>query len=418
MSFRIFALSATLFYYTSVSAQSLSWTVRNSGTIKKLRSVAPSTPAVWVAVGDGGTVLRSTDGGRSWGAVPSPAKDDLHGVAFQGSFGLAVGVSGTVIRSTDSGESWSLVPRPTSKILNAVAMSTTSAIAVGEEGTFLHSTDDGAHWTVGGAGVANQFFCVSLDADTAVAGSYGGAVASSLNGGGAWGASILGGGPINGPAFYGVSLTSGRTAIMVGAWPAPGDSALILRSDNDGITWRLQSAPSVGTLFAVAFPDPQHGYVVGDLGTLLTTADTGNHWSQQSTGVSVSLNGVAFAGPDAGVAVGDSGTILQASPGSATGIIGQSGTEQVEPAVFQLSQNYPNPFNPSTTIAYEIPERAFVTLTVYNMLGQHVARLVNTEQESGAHTIQFDGSWLSSGVYFYHLEAGNFVATKKMALVK
>ncbi len=88
------------------------------------------------------------------------------------------------------------------------------------------------------------------------------------------------------------------------------------------------------------------------------------------------------------------------------------------PTKFALMQNYPNPFNPTTTIAYELPTRAKVLLKVYDMLGREVATLVNGEQTAGRYAQPFNASGLSSGVYFYRLQAGNFVETKKMMLVK
>jgi hypothetical protein len=88
------------------------------------------------------------------------------------------------------------------------------------------------------------------------------------------------------------------------------------------------------------------------------------------------------------------------------------------PESFSLGQNYPNPFNPGTTIRYALPTRSPVTLTVFNALGQKVALLQNGEQETGYHEIQFDGSGLSSGVYFYRLRAGEFVETKRLLLLR
>jgi len=88
------------------------------------------------------------------------------------------------------------------------------------------------------------------------------------------------------------------------------------------------------------------------------------------------------------------------------------------PARFTLEQNYPNPFNPTTTIRYALPQRASVSLIVYNTLGQQVAVLQNGEQEAGSHEVHFDGSNLSSGVYFYLLHAGGFIQAKKFVLVR
>jgi hypothetical protein len=85
---------------------------------------------------------------------------------------------------------------------------------------------------------------------------------------------------------------------------------------------------------------------------------------------------------------------------------------------FALDQNYPNPFNPSTQISYSLPQNAKVTLNVYNSLGQMVKVLVNEVQGAGSHEVTFNASDLPSGMYIYRLQAGSFVMTKKMTLLK
>jgi len=88
------------------------------------------------------------------------------------------------------------------------------------------------------------------------------------------------------------------------------------------------------------------------------------------------------------------------------------------PRTAELEQNYPNPFNPSTTIRYALPHKAQVLLTVFNTLGQQVATLVHRQEEAGIYEVKFDGSGLASGVYFYRLQTGSFVETKKLLLLK
>jgi hypothetical protein len=92
--------------------------------------------------------------------------------------------------------------------------------------------------------------------------------------------------------------------------------------------------------------------------------------------------------------------------------------EQGIPTVFSLSQNYPNPFNPSTSITYGLPHKSQVTLTVFNMLGQRVAVLDEGEREAGYYSIVFDGKRLASGMYLYRIQAGGFVQTRKLILMK
>ena len=93
------------------------------------------------------------------------------------------------------------------------------------------------------------------------------------------------------------------------------------------------------------------------------------------------------------------------------------------PSAFALHKNYPNPFNPVTTIRYDIAEAVEVTLTIYNALGQQVRRLVNSPHQPGGYTIIWDGKSdngqvLASGLYIYRLQAGEFVQSRKLLLLK
>ena len=93
------------------------------------------------------------------------------------------------------------------------------------------------------------------------------------------------------------------------------------------------------------------------------------------------------------------------------------------PHNFSLHQNYPNPFNPIANLRYDLPEQAHVTLTVYDLIGREVTQLVNTVQEAGFRSVQWNatdsfGKPVSAGVYLYQIRAGEFVQTKKMVLLK
>jgi hypothetical protein len=93
------------------------------------------------------------------------------------------------------------------------------------------------------------------------------------------------------------------------------------------------------------------------------------------------------------------------------------------PGGYLLSNNYPNPFNPSTSIAFDLPQRSHVTIDIFNLMGQEVARLVDEEYPAGSHTVTWngmssDGQSVPTGIYFYRLKAGDFIATKKMLLLK
>ncbi|MBK9332014.1 MAG: T9SS type A sorting domain-containing protein [Ignavibacteria bacterium] len=99
-------------------------------------------------------------------------------------------------------------------------------------------------------------------------------------------------------------------------------------------------------------------------------------------------------------------------------IIGVQNISTEIPANFSLSQNYPNPFNPVTKLEFGIPELGFVSLKIYDLLGKEVGTLVDENLNPGTYKVEFDGSRLTSGVYFYRIKSGDFTDTKRMMLVK
>ena len=97
----------------------------------------------------------------------------------------------------------------------------------------------------------------------------------------------------------------------------------------------------------------------------------------------------------------------------------QSVEEMIEtPKIFSLRQNYPNPFNPSTTISFDIPLDSYVSLKVFDMLGREVATLISEKMSAGTYTHLWNASGLTSGVYFYSLQAGSYIETKKLLFLK
>ena len=111
--------------------------------------------------------------------------------------------------------------------------------------------------------------------------------------------------------------------------------------------------------------------------------------------------------------------------GILTGVESTENINKIIPASFSLEQNYPNPFNPTTKIRYSIPaslnsskEGNFTQLKVYDLLGNEIITLVNKEQQPGNYEVNFNGTSLASGIYFYTIRIGSFVSTKKMVLLK
>jgi hypothetical protein len=94
------------------------------------------------------------------------------------------------------------------------------------------------------------------------------------------------------------------------------------------------------------------------------------------------------------------------------------GKYQANEFSYTLNQNYPNPFNPSTTIQYNVPQRSYVNLSIYNIIGQRVAVLVDGEKDAGFYSVEFNAVNLPSGVYIYRLQSPESVQTRKMILLK
>ena len=105
-------------------------------------------------------------------------------------------------------------------------------------------------------------------------------------------------------------------------------------------------------------------------------------------------------------------------PYDGNAVSGVESESVTQPLTYSLNQNYPNPFNPTTEIKYSIKESGKVRLSVYDIVGREVVRLIDGEVTAGNHKITVDASALSSGIYFYHIKSGNFTATKKMTLLK
>lgn len=192
------------------------------------------------------------------------------------------------------------------------------------------------------------------------------------------------------------------------------------RTLDGGETWTplpLDTVFSNLSTFYIAYAKGTNGsYVItshspGIPGSAYTT-DDGNTWTYINN---LPLGPAAFSDWNTGWTGGINDTIWKWNSAIlVTSVKEVAGTVDN----FLLEQNYPNPFNPSTTIRYSIPTSEFVKLKVYDVLGNEVATLVNEEKPAGSYEVEFQATELSSGIYFYKLQSGNFVETKKMLLLK
>jgi len=156
------------------------------------------------------------------------------------------------------------------------------------------------------------------------------------------------------------------------------------------------------------------------------SSDTGKSWGKEFELISLRPNDIVFTDENNGwllanqPSTGRKTRIFRTTNGGHGGIVisVDDNDLRINPTGFKLEQNYPNPFNPTTSLQYTIDSRQFVTLKVFDLLGREVATLVNEEKPSGEYEVEFDGTNLPSGIYFYRLKAGQYSETRKMVLLK
>jgi len=220
--------------------------------------------------------------------------------------------------------------------------------------------------------------------------------------------------------FYNVSAggTQQLNSIVFGTPTASGDSLIFqnayctFATENDQL--QIQTSTNGGTTWVPLVT--LNGGVSGPLVTAppqtASFTPTAAQWKYQRLALPVGVNRVQFNGISA-----FGNNLYIDSICYKPAIVGISNNNTVAKE-FSLSQNYPNPFNPTTNIKFGLPTSGNVKLVVFDVLGREVTTLVNEFKTSGIYTVDFDASMLSSGVYFYRIDAGNFTQTKKMLLVK
>lgn len=406
-------LTIVLMVLFSFSVANAQWTVQTSGSTQLLYSVsAVDNNVVW-ACGAAGTVLRTTNGGTNWTSVgAAPVTGALYNIfGIDQSTALVTGsaTNAVVWKTTNGGASWNQVfIQPGGFInvieINAVGTGFMQGDPVGGRWSLFRTLDFGTTWD-------------SLGMYLPQAGSEAG-----------WNNSLY----INGLNYY------------FGT-----NNSKIYSSNNAGLTWTAQPTPEINT-YAVWF-NALNGVSGGTNG--IRTVNGGANWTAVTLPGSGNVNAVTGVGANfwlsrSGTAIyksTDAGATWTTDYTAATAIsdialsrtgngiwaVGATGgiyyteaTTSITPISsnlpdrYSLSQNFPNPFNPSTKINFDIVRAGFVSVKVYNSIGQEVAQLVNQEMAPGSYQADFDGAALTSGIYFYRIETGDFVQTRKMMLVK
>lgn len=401
--------SVVILLYYSESHSQTEWKIQNSGTSEDLWTIDFINENTGFIAGSGGIILKTTNAGNNWTSLHA-GFNNLIGVDFiDEQRGWVSGHNGTIYKTTNGGLNWVIKNCPTVRNLFFVQFVNPNTGYISSDAGVLKSTDAGESWNFSFLSSSPVYRVYFLNETH---GWFGDNIANqflSSNGGHHWlyTQNVPGAGNIS---YEFVNQWTG--------W-AVGYNNSIIKTTDGGYNWLKQSdGLSLTTqLRDVEFINNSSdtGWIVGRSNTVLKTTNSGTNWVSQITPVNAEFTSVKFVNSKTGWVAGFSGVILNTTSGDITGV---NSVSAAEPSGFNLSQNYPNPFNPSTIISYTLPESGIVSLNVYDVNGREVSQLLNEYSVKGSYEIRFDGSQLSSGVYFYKLTSGDFVNTKMMTLIK
>ncbi len=281
--------------------------IRVDGTMRDSIPVGPALHAAsflttsGIAVGDSGTILRTTNTALNWTLMTVPTTANLLGAAAPtNSAHWAVGVGGVVVKTTN-GTTWTLAVSGTTNTLNAASFSGANAgCAVGNSGTIIRTSNGTLFSTIASGTTQNLYGIHLFTANNGNAVGANGVILRTTDGGATWAPQTSGTTAI----LNGVCLPAAATIIAVG------NGGLIRRSTNTGSTWATVTSGTTENLNAIFFTTANNGIIAGDAGTILTTTDGGASWTARSSGTTNNFDGVAWTSNDnAGVAVGAYSTI-------------------------------------------------------------------------------------------------------------
>jgi len=399
-----------------------SWTRSNNG-LKDIVMGCLSVSGTTLFAGTiGNGVFFSTNNGDNWSQADNTGLGEPSILCIMPySTNIFAGTNDGIYLSGNNGVTWtaSSTGIPASTQINCLISVGTNMFAGSQNNNVYKSTNNGATWTslgAPGSGPVTSFSSIGVNI---FLGCIGGGVWYSLNGGTSWTHSLTGMTNLN---VHSLNIM-GTTNIFAGTERG------VFLSTNTGANWnrisnRSNGMDSVLTVYSIV--NDGTNVIAGTFNGVYLTSDMGATWQKKNQGLGADTaftslliyNNSVLAGvwpmlPNNGLV---SPLVWKRTIANIS--IDVKNISSNIPDKFNLMQNYPNPFNPTTTIKWSIKTGAFVTLKIFDATGQEIGTYVNQKLDAGVYEANINASNLSSGVYFYRLQAGNFTDTKKMILIK
>ncbi len=417
--------SSNVWNFTTTSPPpSIPWTLYQTGVPYSLFGVDFSdlNSQIGVAVGQGGTVIKTSDAGEEWTVTYSNINIWMNDVKFdpnRDGVVWAAGMGGVIIKSTDYGDTWSVVrpfdtPDHTIRGIGVPPGDLDHAIFIGYAGTFFETFNGGTTFTqrfdIPFTMHSVDFSPEYLSDGRGIISGTDGKVWNTSNHGSTW--------VVRNTNRYDylndVVFLSPSVAMICG------NNGTILRSTNWGKSWSLNVQYLTSEHLRSIDNYENIVTVCGDNGKIMTANDGGITFVDQLNGENRHLYGVSLREESVGVVVGEIGSAASGALyyTSMNGFVGISQIGSEIPFKYSKSQNYPNPFNPTTKINFALPKQGLVSIKVYDMLGREVRNLVNEVKSAGHYSVDFNGTNLTSGAYFYKIQVNDFSDVKRMLLIK
>jgi photosystem II stability/assembly factor-like uncharacterized protein len=421
------------------------------------------TPMIGYSAGEDYRVMKTTDGGASWFRVTDPvtSTSDAETCYFvDENTGYVFGVLDDGYKTTDGGTTWSVLTTGiTATMRGSYFLDANTGWVVGSSGTCLYTTDGGATFTPQDPASTTTLYDIwMVNANVGYLCGSTGTVRKTTDGGTTW-VDIDPNLFTSDPTLYDIEFRNEDNGM------AAGSTGRTYFTNDGGATWTFENT-SMSTIYEVAIentsPDTSAAYICGTSSYVMrnslvivpvelagftasvrgsdvtlnwqTATETNNmgfeierrevdaDWVQlgyiEGKGTTTETSTYSFV--DKNVLAGTYNYRIKQIDfdGSFEYYNLQNAVEVGVPDQYRLTQNYPNPFNPTTKITYSVPVDGFVSISIFNILGEKVTTLVNANVKAGHYEVTFDAAGIASGMYLYRMESGDFISVKKMMILK